>query len=221
MINSVWLSPPEDSSVQLSILMRIGLTKYSSSWHPITRSLQSKELLCPSRRSAFKTWQKYGRFGESIRFRFIQCMHLRWYTFFYKKKKKSGSLYTIFTVFVLINDPQKQTVPYIAARLRHSATVTGLDLKWWLLQFLQVGCHSDPLPAFIFTTNESLRSQWSPGSRRARQLLSCCLSGWHNVTVEKHGYTSFLSVRGCVCVGVWVLHVGSAVIHWIWSRHIS
>lgn len=38
MINSFQPSSPEDNSVQLSILMRIGLTKYSSSWHPITRS---------------------------------------------------------------------------------------------------------------------------------------------------------------------------------------
>lgn len=36
-VNSSRLSS-EDNSAQLSILMRIGLTKYPSSWHPITRS---------------------------------------------------------------------------------------------------------------------------------------------------------------------------------------
>lgn len=79
--------------------------------------------------------------------------------------------------FVLINDPQQQNVPYIAARLCRSAALTGLDLRWRLMQFLQVGCHSDPLAAFIFTTDESLGSQRSPRGSRARQLLSRCSSG--------------------------------------------
>lgn len=79
-------------------------------------------------------------------------------------------------------------------------TPTGLDLKWWLTQFLQVGCHSDPLLAFIFATNESLGSQGSPGGRHARQLLSCCSSGWHNATVERQGFMGLL--QRCVCGGV-------------------
>lgn len=116
-------------------------------------------------------------------------------------------LYVIVIAFVLMNDPQQQNVAYIAVCVCHSASLTGLDLKWWLMQFLQAGCHSDPFPAFISTTNESLRSQWTHGSRRARQLLSCCLSGWHNVTVEKQGYMGVLSICVSVCVFSLVTHL--------------
>lgn len=91
----------------------------------------------------------------------------------------------------------------ISVRACRSAALPGLDLKWWLMQFLPVGCHSHPLPAFILTTNTSLESQRSPGSRRAKQLLSFCLSDWQNVSVEKKWCTSLLRVRECVFVCAW------------------
>lgn len=87
--------------------------------------------------------------------------------------------------------------------VRLCAAPTGLDLRWRLILSRQVGCHSDPIPAFISTTNERPGSQRSPSGRRARRLLCCCLSGWHNVAVKECG----------VCqASVWVCAGGTCVI---------
>lgn len=91
--------------------------------------------------------------------------------------------------------PRNQTLPYISPLVCHATSPTGLDLTWWLTPLLQVGCHSDRLPAFIFPTNRSLGSRRSPGRWLARRHLSCCFSGleqWQCGATVEHEFVKRL-----------------------------